>query len=246
MTPWFARSAWLWSEATGAIGAADLAAFAARQGVREVWVSVPWQGPTRRTAAVVRALEARGIVTACLGGDPEWAMDASPAVAWTTRCLDSGLFTRVHLDIEPWALPSWCDDAAGLLAGLHGALRAVVATDAVEVGIDLPAWLARDHPTAFTGMLRTADAVTIMAYRDRADTILADAEAAVRIAALRAKPWRIGVDAVPAFDPRTTFFDDGRDMLARQTAQVAASLAEHPGFAGIAVHDLGAWRELRP
>lgn len=242
---WFARSAWLWTEAASPATPEQLAAFAIRSGVREVWLSVPWAGPTRRTAAHARAFAALGIGVACLGGEPEWAMDASSAVAWTQRALGSGLFQRVHLDVEPWVFPEWTADAPLLLDGLVRTVRAVsAAADPVEVDVDLPAWLARTQPAGFTAALRAADGVAIMAYRDRADAILEDAEEAVRIAALRAKPFRIGVDAVPSPHPRTTFHDDGGDALARHSAAVANALADRPGFAGTAVHDLAAWREL--
>ncbi|GAA2976775.1 hypothetical protein JOD63_003320 [Microbacterium terrae] len=247
MSPWFARSAWLWTEASAPATPAELASFAARNGVLDAWTSVPWEGPTRRTALQARALTARSVRVACLGGEPEWATDAASAAAWTRRAVTGGLFSRVHLDIEPWASAEWRRNPGALLDGLVATVRAVsAAADPIEVDIDLPAWLAREHPDAFTALLRAADGVAILAYRDRADAILADAEAAVRIAARRAKPFRIGVDTVPSAEPHTTFFDDGRDALARQSAAVAAALSGHEGFAGVAVHDLAAWRELRP
>ncbi|QKJ20610.1 hypothetical protein [Microbacterium hominis] len=247
MNIWFARAAWLWAEASAPARPDELAAFAARHTVREVSVSVPWNGPTRGTAAHVRALAARGIAASALGGTPEWTMDAASAVTWTERALRGGLFTGIHLDIEPWALPDWPADADPLLDRLVRTVRAVAdSAGRVPIEIDLPGWLARTHPEAFVALVRAADAITIMAYRDTAAAILAEAAAAVEIAETRARSFRIGVDAVPALEPGTTFADDGADALARHTAVVAATLARHPEFCGIAVHDLAAWRALRP
>lgn len=249
MSAWTARSAWLWAEACAPATPTELASFAVANGARDVWVSVPWGGPTRRTAALVHALRAVGVRVSCLGGDPQWAMDASAAVTWTRRALGSGLFSGVHLDIEPWALPSWPTDAPRLLDGLVRAVRAVAdvaGAGAVPVDVDLPGWLARTDPGRFRQVADAADGIVVMAYRDRAPAIFAEAEAAVAIARSTGTRFRVGVDTVPSPEPHTSFFDDGRDALARHTSVVAAELAPIETFAGIAVHDLAAWRELAP
>lgn len=247
MSAWTARSAWLWTEASAPASPAELASFAVANGTRDVWVSVPWGGPTRRTAALVHALTAVGARVACLGGDPVWAMDAASAASWTRRALASGLFSGVHLDIEPWVLPSWPADAPLLLDGLTRAVRAVAgAAGPLPVDVDLPGWLARTDPDRFRRVVDAAAGVVVMAYRDRAAAILADGEAAVAVVRGSGRRFRIGVDAVPSLEPRTTFFDDGRDALARHTSAVAAELAPIEEFAGIAVHDLAAWRALAP
>lgn len=247
MSAWTARSAWLWAEAHAPATPAELASFAVANGARDVWVSVPWGGPTRRTAALVRALTAVGVRVACLGGDPLWAMDASSAASWTQRALGSGLFSGVHLDIEPWALPSWPADSRPLLDGLARAVLAVTrVAGRLPVDVDLPGWLARTDPDRFLRVVDAAEGVVIMAYRDRAPAILSDAEAAVALARGARTRFRVGVDAVPSLEPHTSFFDDGRDALARHTSVVAARLAPIETFAGIAVHDLAAWRDLAP
>ncbi len=244
---WFARSAWLWTEASRPATPVDLAAFAARNTVRDAWVSVPWAGPTRSTAAHVRALGGRGVRVSCLGGDATWSTDADAAVAWAERATASGMFTGVHLDIEPWTLPEWAPHADMLLTGLARTIAAVAAASrGLPVEVDLPGWVARTHPAGFDRAVRAADRVTIMAFRDTAAAIAAEADAAIAVTAARAKPFRVGVDTVPSSRPDTTFHGDGRDALTRQTSAVARDLARLPGFAGIAVHDLAAWRELRP
>ncbi|GAA1465894.1 hypothetical protein [Microbacterium thalassium] len=247
MDMWFARSAWLWTEASRPATPADLASFAARNMVRDAWVSVPWAGPTRATAAHVRALGGRGIRAACLGGDATWSTDADAAAAWADRATASGMFTSVHLDIEPWALPEWTTHADVLLTGLARTVSAVAAASrGLPVEVDLPGWVARTHPAGFDQAVRAADRVTIMAFRDTAAAIADEADAAVAVAAGRARTFRVGVDTVPSPRPETTFHDDGRDALARHTSAVALEFARLPGFAGIAVHNLAAWRELRP
>lgn len=236
------EATWVWADA--ASDAPAHAAFAAAQGVREAFVNVPWEGPDAATRALRSALSARGIRVAALGGDRSWAARPEDAAAWAAR-VGAG-WSGIHLDIEPWACEEWPADAVALLDGLVAAVRGVQRTVAGPVEIDLPGWLARDHPDAFEKVVRRAAGVSVMAYRDRAADILADASAARAVAVRVGRRYRIAVNTRADPDASTTFRDDGRAVLERECRGVAGALRADAAFAGIAVHDLASWRALGP
>lgn len=242
-----ARAAWLWVHEASPPDAAAVAAFLARERVHEAFVSVPGAGPSDHTRACVAALRDRGIRVSALGGDPSW-VDGDGALRWMEHAVGSLAFDGVHLDIEPWGAPDWPGNEGRMLAGLERAVREVAAHTGLPVEVDLAPWLAHTHPQAFTRIASAADAVTLMAYRDRAEDILAVSEAARELLRDAHRPYRIGVEtgAVrhPSPSPRETFADDGRAAMETAVAVVAPGIDPRDRFAGFAVHDAESWAAL--
>lgn len=240
---------WVWMHEAAPPDPAAVAALAAQQCVVEAFVSVPWGGPTPATHERVAALRARGVRVSALGGDPSWTTGAD-AVTWMQRATAADLFQGVHLDIEPWTRRDWTGREGELLDGLARTVRDVAARTGLPVDVDLAPWLAGAHPRQFGDIVSCADAVTLMAYRDRASDIIASSAAARRAIAGARKPYRLGVETRPVGDPEPTpaqtFADDGSAALERELAAVTERLAGDARFAGIAVHDFEGWRSLRP
>ena len=237
------RAMWLWDESTRP---AEVTAFALAQRVDEVFLTVPWRGPTAVTRSLSRALRRGGVRVACLGSGADWTDVPENAAVWARRALAQGDFDDVHLDVEPWAASDWPARAEQQLRGLFRAVEAVRSASELTVEIDLPVGAVADFPELFAPVLRAASSVTLMAYRDRAPAILEFSEAARRVAASVDRRYRIGVDTGPSVDAHTTFADDGRRTLERETAAVADTLHRDPLFAGIAVQDFTGWRRLGP
>ncbi|MGM1030781.1 MAG: hypothetical protein ACQEWM_13060 [Actinomycetota bacterium] len=237
------RAMWVWVHEATPPDATAVAAFAAQQRITEAFVSVPWGGPTAITHQCAAALRGRGVRVSALGGDPSWTT-GTDAVTWMQRATAAWLFDGIHLDIEPWTRPDWAGREPELLAGLERTVKDVVARTALPVEVDLSPWLADAHPAAFAGIVRRADAVSLMAYRDRAPDILAGSATARRLIGEARKPYRMGVDTLPVPEPRETFADDGRAVLERELAAVATQLSRDPRFVGVAVHDAEHWMAL--
>lgn len=237
------RSMWLWDAVDAP---ARIAAFARAERVGEVFVSVPWGGPTAAIRALSRELRGQGLRVACLGSGSDWADIPARAAEWAGRALADGGFDAVHLDIEPWAAEDWPAHAQRRLRGLAEAVGAVRSATALQIDVDVPAPHVAEYPEAFAGIMRVASAVTIMAYRDRTAAILSLSEPARAIAASVGRPYRIGIDTRPSTEPHSTFADDGRRALEREIAPVGVALQSDPHWSGIAVHDYAGWRALRP
>ncbi len=240
--PGLPRAMWLWDESAHP---AEVAAFAEAARIDWVFLTVPWGGPTTATRSLSRTLRGGGVRVACLGSGADWTDVPENAAAWARRALAQGDFDGVHLDVEPWAAADWPARAERQLRGLARAVEAVRATTAHTVEVDLPAGAVADFPELFAPVMRAASSVTLMAYRDRAPAILELSEAARRVAASIDRPFRIGVDTGPSTDAHTTFADDGRRVLDRESAAVTAALRRGPLFAGMAVQDFSGWRRLR-
>ncbi|QUW18539.1 hypothetical protein [Agrococcus sp. Marseille-Q4369] len=243
------RAMWVWMHEAAPPDPAAVAAFAVQQRVTEAFVSVPWGGPTPATQRQVAALRGEGVRVSALGGDPSWTT-GDDAVTWMRRATAALLFQGVHLDIEPWTRRDWPGRERALLDALARTVRDVAARTSLPVEVDLAPWLAQAHPREFRDVVARADAVTLMAYRDRASDILASSASARRVIAGARRPYRIGVETGAVAEPEPTaaqtFADEGRAVLERELAEVAARLAGDTRFAGIAVHDVEGWLALRP
>ena len=235
------RATWLWDDA---VAPARVVEFARAERIGEMFLTVPWTGPTAATQSLSRALRAEGVRIACLGSGADWAGAPQHAAAWAGRAVATGDFDAVHLDVEPWAAGDWPAHAERRLAGLARATGAVRAKTALAVEVDVPAGEVSRFAEPFARVMSAASAVTIMAYRNRAPAILDFSAAARRAAASVGRSYRIGVDTRPSTRPGTTFADAGRRTLERETAAVAAALRTDPHFAGISVHDFTGWRAL--
>lgn len=241
------RASWLWVHEAAPPDATAVAAFLYREVVHEAFVSVPGAGPSKHTRACVAALRDRGIRVSALGGDPSW-VDGQGALRWMERATGSLAFDGVHLDIEPWGAAHWPGNEDRMLTGLERAVHESALNTDLPVEVDLPAWLAETHPQAFAPIASAADAVTLMAYRDRADDILAVSGAARELLREAHRPYRIGVETGPVRHPapsaRETFADDGRAAMETALAAVAAGIDPRDRFAGFAVHDVESWASL--
>lgn len=239
----------------------QVVAFAQERGLATVHVSAPWasdEGPvaTWMTDTLV-ALDAAGIDAGVLGGDPPWLDDPALAVRWMTAATHDRPVTHVQLDVEPWTLPAWqADPQAASARWLHmlDVVRAAMPAG-VDLAVDAPWWLTTvaspdGTGTLFDDVLARVDRIGIVTFIDHAEGetgILAKSAAAVAAAEAAATPYTIGLETdTPAVagGAEFTFYDDGAQALEREAHEVAAALAGHTWFRGIAVQHYEAWRDL--
>ncbi len=238
-----AVATWLW-QASGDAG--DIVAFATTRELREVYLAVPPDGVDDSIAALAAALRANGIAVSCLGGDPMWTVDHDAALDWAFRATTDTVFDGVHLDVEPWALPRWPEDAAKLMASYATLVEEMA--ELAPLAVDIAPWLVVEHGEVVSGVVHQCDSVAVMAYRDRGARILAEIPGILQLCEATGTPYRIGVETQPAssaIPSDTTFGDDGEAVLRRELAVVAARL-RNPLFDGFAVHHLESWRTMRP
>lgn len=245
MSPHLPRTVatWLWRAAEKV---RETVSIVTARKLREVYLAVPLGGVDDRIAALAVALRANGIAVSCLGGDPMWTVDHDAARNWAFRATADAVFDGVHLDVEPWALPSWPQDARILMASYATLVEEM--TEVASLAVDLVPWLVDSHRETVSRVVHHCDSLTVLAYRDRAARILTDIRVIEELCEVEGRRYRIGVETQPpssSIPSDTTFGDDGEAVMRRELAAVAERI-QQPLFDGFAVHHLGSWRTMPP
>lgn len=235
---------WVWTPRLP--DAAALARFAEAAGVREMYLSVPWEIDSvlaRRLRDVVRLSEARGIAVAALGGAPQWADHPADAASWARGAVAAAAFSRVHLDIEPWAHPQWHRASDRLKAGYLAALDSVRgAIGGLPLDVDVAHFLgevAGPQGSLLDAVLARADRIVVMAYRNAARDVVELATPTIVAATRAGKKCAVGIAA--GVGPE--YFGTVTELLAA-VAEIERRFAENNSFAGVVVHDQQSWQRL--
>lgn len=252
------RAMWVWDVSTP--GAT--VALAQEAGVGQLFVAVPPRLPSSPLLPQVRELSERaaaaGIRVDALGGDPGWVDDPGWVVRnWLKPAMGTGLFTGIHVDIEPWTTSAWQSDRDTVVRRYLTTLDTLVkAAGAAGVEADIPFWfdeVPAGGSTLDREVIRRAAGVSVMAYRDTADGedgTVALATPAVTAATELGRHARVGQETNdlgegPVAD-KQTFFGQTRTDLEVQLAEVASAFSDRAGYAGIAIHDAVGYAALAP
>lgn len=257
------RAMWVWDTSTPA-ATVDLAV---STGIDQLFVAVPPNVTTSSRLPEIRDLVGRartaGIRVDALGGDPGWVDNPSWVVTyWLKAAKNTGLFTGIHIDVEPYSTPAWTTDQPTVVARyltLLDKLKANAGSYPVEA--DIPFWFNQVPATASGGTASTLDreimkrtaGVTVMSYRNTAtgpDGTLDVAAAALAAGVSLGKPVRLGQETnylgSTAVDTKQTFFGWTRSAMEVQLAQVVAGASSSATFAGLAIHDASGYAAMAP
>jgi hypothetical protein len=257
------RALWVWDTSTP-VATVD---FAVSTGIDQLFVAVPPNVTTSSQLPNLRTLadraRAAGIRVDALGGDPGWVDNPSWVVtSWLKPARSTGLFTGIHIDVEPYTTSAWTTNQATVVAKyltLLDKLNANAGTSPIEA--DIPFWFNEIPAKSSTGgastldreiMTRTAG-VTVMAYRNTAggtDGTLDIAGAALAAGTALGKPVRIGQETTylgdTAVDTKQTFYGWTRTAMDAQLTQVNAGAASYAAYAGLAIHSASGYAAMAP
>ena len=249
------RATWVWERPRPQ----DLISWVLANRVGEIFVGVrldcgkaadlPW------LRSVVERAHAHGVRVAALGGDPGWVDDTEPALAWRGAVLDTGLFERVHIDVEVWARDDWEVRPVELGIAYTDLLRRLADNRRLHLEADIAFHLHKvatpSGGTLETAVMRVVDAVTVLSYRNTVtgvDSITDVAASALNTAARLGIPCRLAVETKDlGSDPvsrKQTFHGLGKPALNRALDAVDRAERDVDAYAGIAVHDYEHWRTL--
>lgn len=248
-----ARAMWVWSRADPG----PVIAWSTSHAVKEIFVYVA-PGPLSsndlgRLRRLKAQADAAGIRLAALGADARWLSDPASAVMWLRTVQATGLFSRCHVDVEPYTLPAWTTDRTRTISSFLGLLEALHAESRVPLEVDVPFWYSTvpvGTGNVADAVLARVDAVTVMTYRDTASgpNSMLDVATDMLVRGTAAnKPVRLAVEtqALPEC-VYCTFFEEGQRRMTTVMASVDAVAAKYPVYAGIAVHHYDSWRKLAP
>ncbi|MFE6074061.1 hypothetical protein ACFVQB_06220 [Paenibacillus sp. NPDC057886] len=269
------RAAWVWQAKSVSDGGNELLDNAAKHKINRLYVNVDMNLSEEVYHTFISKASKAGIAVEALGGDPSWAVSGreGPMLKLATWVSNYNLaakpeerFDAIHLDIKPYVLPQWKEDAKPLVqswvANMKLLLEQVKQAGAVEVNVDLPFWL--DSYTV-TGSRTTNDAdneslshwfigqfdhITLLAYRDSAqgnNGIIRLVEQEMIWADARNGSITVGVNTKPMpGEEFTTFAGKGTAQLESVISEVASAFTDHTSYAGSAVHDIVYWGQLEP
>jgi hypothetical protein len=253
---------WVWDTSTPQA----TVEFAAAHGVTQLYAAVPLRVDTSPQLAqltrLVTSARAAGLRVDALGGDPGWVDNPAWVVGtWLEPALGTGLFTGLHVDVEPWTTPVWRTGRDRVVTRYLTLLdRLVAATGDVPVEADVPFWFdqvpsfdqgARGRTTLDREVLHRVDGVAVLAYRNRAtgvDGTIALSAHAVAAGTALGKPVRVGQETRDlGTDPtaaKQTFHGFTSAALEAELALVTTAYAGSAGFAGLAIHDSVGWAAI--
>jgi hypothetical protein len=236
--------------------------FAAAQGIDQLYAAVPPRVTTSPQLDQLRQLSQRaaaaGIRVDALGGDPTWVDSQAWVVDnWLKPALATGLFTGVHVDIEPYTTSAWQTKQAAVVKKWLATLDTLrTAAGATPLEADIPFWLDQvpaNGSTLDREVMRCTAGVTVMAYRNEADGpdgTVALATPAVQAGAALGRSVRIGQETTYlGSDPtqaKQTFFGQTRTQMGSQLAAVDGAFATEPAYAGLTIHDAAGWAAMAP
>jgi hypothetical protein len=269
------RAAWVWQAKSVSDGGNELLENAAKHKINRLYVNVDMNLSQEVYHTFISKASKAGIAVEALGGDPSWAVSGREGpmlklADWVSNynlaAKPEERFDAIHLDIKPYVLPQWKEDAKPLVqswvANMKLLLEQVKQAGAVEVNVDLPFWL--DSYTV-TGSRTTEDAdneslshwfigqfdhITLLAYRDSAqgnNGIIRLVEQEMIWADARNGSITVGVNTKPMpGEEFTTFAGKGAAQLEIVLKEVASAFKDHASYAGSAVHDIVYWGQLEP
>jgi hypothetical protein len=252
------RAMWVW-DTSSPEATVD---FAVAHGIGQLYAAVPPRVGSSPQLAQLRELSERGRAAGlrvdALGGDPGWIDNQAWVVDnWLRPALATGLFTGVHVDIEPYSTAAWQSKRATVVKrwlSTLDTLRSAAGTTPLEA--DIPFWLHEipaNGSTLDREIIRRTSGVTVMAYRNKAggaDGTIALAAPAVSAGEALGRPVRIGQETNYLGDDtvsaKQTFHGHTRTDMEAQLVQIEAAYGSSAAFAGLAIHDAAGYAALVP
>jgi hypothetical protein len=240
------RAVWIWNEP----GTLDVDTIAA-EGFNQIylWAPTGFSGDPAFSAFVDRA-HSIGLDVFAVGGDPAWAADPGAWRTWAREVERSGAWDGAVLDVEPYLHPDWNTNRHDLLRSYFRGMRAADRQLSIPMHVAVPFWfdeIPYKRSTALAKVLKQADGIVVLAYRDHAegvDGILQLSSEEIAAAQARGRSVVIGVETGHVSLDKVTFAEEGRSVLDAELAIVRSALASSSSFTGTSVHYWAAFSTL--
>ncbi|WP_426332867.1 hypothetical protein ACN9MH_16610 [Paenibacillus silvae] len=269
------RAAWVWQAQSVKNAGDELLANAAKHKINRLYVNVDMNISKEVYQTFIAKAGHEGIAIEALGGDPSWGVEGREGpmlrlASWVhdyNKAVEPGeRFDALHLDVKPYVLPAWKEDAKPLvqswISNMKRVLEQAKQDGGIAVHVDLPFWLDSytvkgsrtaedaDNEALSHWFIQNVDQVTLLAYRDNAqgsNGIIRLIEQEMEWADASGTLVTVGVNTKPMpGEEFTSFAGKGSSQLEGALQEVAAAFREHQSYAGSAVHDLTYWGELEP
>jgi hypothetical protein len=246
------RAMWVW----GDYPATEVVAWAASKGVTEIFVYVSpnalTNGDLARLQQMRQLADGVRIKLSALGGEPAWTTDHAAALAWLRTVVATGIFSGVHLDVEPYLTSGWTSKPAATEQAYLSLLDEMRAGSTLPLEADVPFWFGQykvGSKNLADEVLKRVKAVTVMSYRDTAtgsNSMVAISQDWLARGAAAGKRVRLGAETGPLPEcAYCTFAQEGGTKMTQVLAKVDTATKANGAYGGVAIHRYGAWRALK-
>ncbi|MED4584818.1 hypothetical protein P9578_18745 [Brevibacillus choshinensis] len=255
------RGTYIWRAETLKSERDEILDFAKENDVNLLYVRIDLQQSLAMYRDFVGKANAAGIEVHAMGGHPIWALEENRSKilklvkwvkAYNQEASADEQFRGVHLDIEPYVMPRWRDDKEAVLRQWMGNIEAFVAEAKegdLETSVDLAAWLdntptpGRPDTPFSHWMMDQLDHTTLMAFRDRAESIVRMVENQMKYASDSGKKLVVAVETKESHEGNfVSFYEEGVGEMNRQLERVAQLLGGYSSYMGQAIHAYEYWK----
>ncbi|WCR29098.1 hypothetical protein L3476_10465 [Paenibacillus thiaminolyticus] len=261
------QATWVWQAERIVSEPEQLLSFAKTNQIDVMFLHIHPDVPDSAYRQFIRQAAKEGIEVHALAGDPTWALPEyrgrmldflQKIQRYNAQAAEDERFRGIHLDIEPYVLPQWQEDANEIIHAwmdnLDVFLEAGRKEGSLEFGVDIPVWFDRyagtdpSDASLAEAVMKRFDYTTLMAYRhelEGGNGILALIREEMAIGDRLGTKVLVGINAKPMpGEEHTTFANRGAAAMNDALKQIGASLAGHPSYGGTAVHDYRYWNDL--
>lgn len=261
------RATWLWNPWMFYDSPESTLAFLQQKKVSTVFVQIDSDIPRANYHAFLTGAHKVNIKVFALDGAPNWgeksgAKSKNKFKNWIanyqTTAPATAKFDGIHVDIEPYGLPEWETKRATTVRGFQNVITELATfskTHKLQFEADIPFWfdeITYKNPAYGKGNLaewtiKNTDGVALMSYRDTAQAIIDISSKEMAWGNTYGKKVRVGVETMESKDyPFISFHEEGEQAMEHALVDVNNTFSGHSSFAGISVHHVGSWMNMRP
>ncbi|MBP2000379.1 hypothetical protein J2Z69_001398 [Paenibacillus shirakamiensis] len=256
------RATWLWDTTLIKKSTPDILTFMSDNGVNLVYLQIDRTMDAIYYKDFIRQASAKHIQVHALDGNAAWALvnqrpKLNTLFSWIANYQAAALpeerFQGIHLDIEPYQLPTWKTNQKNIIAQWQSNVQYTAAKAKelhLPIAADVPFWLytfkvASGSQTLTSWMLSQYDSLTYMTYRDKATGIFSAAKPNLLEGAAAGKPVYAAVETnnTPEGSP-ISFYEEGAPFMNGELTKLQGLVQDYTSYAGIAIHDYTGWKML--
>ncbi len=258
------KATWIWDVSKIEEDPEQAVSFLKDEKVNLVYIHIDFEtfrpGPYR---SFIQHASKEGIDVYALGGDPNWALiknrdslDHFVSIVhdYNNTVGEDQKFAGVHVDIEPYLLSQWKEDADNvinqwMMNTVH-LIREAKEQDHLQVSGDFPFWIHEKKvpykdQTLSEWMIEHYDSMTLMAYRNKSEGpngIQSISKPIVNEASKEGKSVIVGVNVIDSAEgAHTTFHGDEPGTMSQELEVLEDAYKGNKGFGGTAIHDYSHW-----
>ncbi|AXI00136.1 amidase [Sporosarcina sp. PTS2304] len=260
------KATWLWHTSQIIEQPGELITFLDKNNVNTLYLQINTDLPIDVYQKFIQQAGSYGIEVHALDGAPHWTSKRQPVenfFRWVEKYQSvsekTAQFTGIHLDIEPYILPSWGSDNQKTIENFQQTIQYAeeeASMLGLHLGVDIAFWFDTSFYSNSFGegvlsewLIDHSDSVSVMAYRNKAkgrNGIIALSQNEVDYARSVGKDIRIAAEtSKTAEGDHLTFFGKKNAYMNNHLREVEGAFNHSDHFKGIAIHSLESWMQRK-